>query len=348
MRLLILSDVHYASDAEKLRRQPEGRLIRNPLLRLFARLYRHHIWLRDPFSHNHLLDHVTHGNHTPDLVVANGDFTLDSAYVGVSDDAACAGAAACLDKLRTAFGDRLRTTIGDHELGKKSLFGGAGGLRWKSYGRTVGDLGIQQFWHEDVGDFTLVGIASTLVALPVFEPEMLPDEAELWREASRRHRRQISDFFTRLPSNRRIVLFSHDPSALPFLYKDPAIQARLPQFEATIIGHLHTALMFQLSRCLAGMPVLRGMGFTAYRYSSALREARCWKAFKVRLCHSLSGSELLKDGGYLTTRLSNNPEPLKFQFHRVPRGEQNVPRATMRPQTAKSPRAESAQVGRPS
>ena len=54
--ILILSDIHYASDAEKRRRGHEARIIANPLLRRAVKVYRHYIWLRDPFAHNHLLD----------------------------------------------------------------------------------------------------------------------------------------------------------------------------------------------------------------------------------------------------------------------------------------------------
>src|SRR5437667_7108271 len=54
--ILILSDIHYASDAEKRRRGHEARIIANPLLRRAVKAYRHYIWLRDPLAHNHLLD----------------------------------------------------------------------------------------------------------------------------------------------------------------------------------------------------------------------------------------------------------------------------------------------------
>src|SRR5256885_1671802 len=54
--VLVVSDIHYACDAEKQRRGHETRIITNPLLRRAVQSYRHHIWLRDPFAHNHLLD----------------------------------------------------------------------------------------------------------------------------------------------------------------------------------------------------------------------------------------------------------------------------------------------------
>jgi hypothetical protein len=58
VRLLICSDIHYASDAEKARARYEINAISNPLQRIAVRLYRHHLWLRDPFAHNELLQHV--------------------------------------------------------------------------------------------------------------------------------------------------------------------------------------------------------------------------------------------------------------------------------------------------
>ena len=39
------------------------------------------------------------------------------------------------------------------------------------------------------------------------------------------------------------------------------------------------------------------------RLSTALRRGKHWKPFQVRLCPSLAGIELLKDGGFLTAEL---------------------------------------------
>src|SRR5690242_16407691 len=99
-RLLILSDVHYASDAEKVRRNFEANAVGHRLQRWCLKAYRHFIWMRDPFAHNHLLDQVLAHPAAPDWVVANGDFSCDSAFVGVSDPAARQSALECLSKLR--------------------------------------------------------------------------------------------------------------------------------------------------------------------------------------------------------------------------------------------------------
>src|SRR3989442_10520546 len=54
--LAILSDIHFASAAERARGNFYLSAISNPARRLAIRLYRHYFWQRDPFAHNHLLD----------------------------------------------------------------------------------------------------------------------------------------------------------------------------------------------------------------------------------------------------------------------------------------------------
>ena len=181
MKLLVVSDIHFAGAGEQARRGHEARAISNHLLRAGARAWRHWVWLRDPLAHNHRLGRIIALNPTPDLVVANGDFTVDSAFVGVSDDAARASAGEALQVLRTGYGDHaLSATIGDHELGKQSMFGGVGGPRLESWRRCVQDLGLKPVWRRDVGRYVLLGVASTVVALPVFAPEFAPDQAAGW------------------------------------------------------------------------------------------------------------------------------------------------------------------------
>ena len=121
--ILIVSDIHYACDAEKQRRGHEARIIANPLLRGAVKVYRHHVWLRDPFAHNHLLDEFMARADSPELVVTNGDYSCDTEFIGVCDEAAFESARQCLTKLRARFEPRLQSVIGDHELGKMSLFG---------------------------------------------------------------------------------------------------------------------------------------------------------------------------------------------------------------------------------
>jgi len=318
--IAILSDIHYACDAEKQRRGHETRVIRNPLLRLAVKTYRHFVWQRDPFAHNHLLDDFLACANTPALVVANGDYSCDTEFVGVSDDAACESARQCLTKLRNRFGSDLRTVIGDHELGKMSIFGGKGGLRLESWRRAQAGLRLAPFWQTEIEDYVLIGVTSSLVALPIYEPETLPDERGEWRSLRAAHLAEVRQVFRGLKPSRRVLLFCHDPTALPFLWSEAEIRARLGQIEQTIIGHLHSNLFLWKSRVLAGMPAIGFLGTSIRRMSAALKEAKCWRFFKVRLCPSLSGIELLKDGGFYEADLESNPRtPARFRFHPLPR-----------------------------
>ncbi len=319
MKLLVLSDVHYASDAEKARAGHEARVIGNPLLRNAAHLWRTAIWLRNPCAHNHLLDAIVRQNPDPDLVIANGDFTIDSAFVGVSDSAALESARIAVEQLRGAYGDRFHGTIGDHDLGKMSLFGGAGGPRFASFEHCTTTLGLSPAWSLDFGVYRLLGLTSTLLALPVFRDEIIPAELPAWEVARERQLQFFGEAIGGLAPGRRLILFVHDPTALSFLRDEPAMQARMADVEATVIGHLHTPLILNLARRLAGIPRIQWMGVTARRYTTALREAACWNAFKVTLCPSPSGCQLLKDGGYLRAELDpSGVNPVRFERVRLP------------------------------
>lgn len=290
------------------------------MARQFVRAYRHFIWQRDPFAHNHLLDRFIQAAGTPDFVVANGDYSCDSAFVGVSDDAACQSARECLHKLRRNFGNRFHAGIGDHELGKVGMAGGAGGMRLASWQRARQELGLAPFWRIDTGRYVLMGVVSSLVALPVFEVETLPEEREEWWRLRQAHLNEIGSAFASLQSDRRVLLFCHDPTALPFLWREEAVRSRLSQIEQTIIGHLHTEWVLWQSRWLAGMPPIRFLGNSIRRMSTALNEARLWRPFRIRLCRSLAGIELLKDGGYYEVTLDvKATEPARFQWHALPR-----------------------------
>ena len=316
VQLAVLSDIHYASAAERARGAFYLDRVRNPVRRLAIRLYRHYIWQRDPFVHNHLVDRFIQAAAPAHWVIANGDYTCDSAGVGVSDEAACQSARECLHPLRQAFAGRFQAVFGDHELGKKALGSDAGGLRLASFHRAVSGLGLQPFWQVALGNYVLIGCVSTLVALPVFEPEALPGELAEWRELRAAHLDQLRAAFASLKPYQRVLLFCHDPTALPFLWRDPVIQSKLPRIEATIIGHLHTRLVLRKSRLLAGMPVIHFLGHTPRRLSRALHEAHLWKPFHVRLCPSLAGTQLLKDGGYCTLELDPAARhPAQIQTH---------------------------------
>jgi hypothetical protein len=240
--------------------------------------------------------------------------------VGVSDDAACQSARECLGKLRQRFGARLRANYGDHELGKISLFGDRGGMRLASWHRAQRELGLQACWKLEIGSYLLLGVVSSLVALPVFEADTLPEEWPEWKRLRAELLAEIRQTFAALRPDQRVLLFCHDPTALPFLWREAEVQSRLEQVELTVIGHLHSNLVLWKSRLLAGMPPIGFLGHTVKRMSTALSDARCWRPFHVRLCPSLAGIELLKQGGYCTIEL--DPEarrPITFQFHRLTR-----------------------------
>lgn len=319
--LAILSDIHYACDAEQARGDDyEYRSVRNPFVRAAFQLYRHLIWMRHPLRHNAQLDRFLTDVRDVDYVVANGDYTCGTGGTGISDDAAMQSARECLGKLRAKFGDRLLLNFGDHELGKLSVFGDHGGIRLESWRRGTEELGLTPFWRLDLGSYVLLGVTSSLVALPVFFPDMLTEERPAWEKLREAHLNEIRTAFATLQPHQRVLLFCHDPTALPFLGREDAVRARLPQLEQTIIGHLHSNLYLWKSRLLAGMPVIRCLGPTVRRMSTALKEARHWQPFRVRLCPSLAGIELLKDGGYFTMELDDTaPSPPRFTFHPLPR-----------------------------
>lgn len=319
--LLICSDIHYAGPGEKARGfDYEVRAIPSPLQRFLIRNYRRFVWLRDPFAHNELLNRMLDPGFEPDLVVANGDYSCDSAFVGVSDQAARESARLCLEKLRTRFDSRFAATIGDHEFGKVSMCGGHGGPRLESLRIAQEDLKLETCWTRRIGNYVIIGMTSTLAAMDVYEREALPTEKERWRQIAREHLATISATFSQLREGDRVLLFCHDPTALPYLWELEEVRRRAQQIERTIIGHLHTELVLWQSRLLGGMPAIGFCGTTVHRLTLALAKARLWKHFNVLLCPSLSGVELLKRGGYYVAAI--DPEarhPAEFRRQTIDR-----------------------------
>ena len=320
-RIAILSDVHYAGPTEKAEGDDyEHRVIKNPLLRFVLRQYRRNVWLRYPLQQNGQLDRFIADVPDVDFAIANGDYCCNTAAHGLSDDGAMESASECVGKLRSKFGERLRLSFGDHELGKLRLMGTRGGLRLKSYQRGIEQLGIAPFWRIELGNYVLFNCTSTLIALPVFASDMLPDERNAWEKLREKHFTEIRAAFASLRPDQRVLFFCHDPTALPFLWRDDVVRARIPQIEQTIIGHLHSNLYLRTSQILAGLPVLKCFGHSLRRMSSAINEAKHWKPFCVRLCPSLAGIELLNDGGYYTVKLDEAAETrAEFLFHTLKR-----------------------------
>ena len=182
------------------------------------------------------------------------------------------------------------------------------------------ELALHPFWKFELGDYVLMGVTSSLLAFPVYESEALPAEQSHWKALRGAHLAEIRQAFEGLHPDQHVLLFCHDPTALPFLWRDPSVRGRLPQLEHTIIGHLHSNFLFRNSRLLAGMPTIRFLGNSIRRMSHALNEARCWRDFKARLCPSMAGIELLKDGGYYELFISEDASgPAEFRFHALRR-----------------------------
>jgi len=130
--------------------------------------------------------------------------------------------------------------------------GGRGGLRFKSWERLAPRLQIEPFWTLDLGNYLLLGITSTLVAFPTYEPEGLPEERDQWLELRREHLERIRETLSRLHPGQRVLLFCHDPTALPYLAAEPLIAPHLQRIERTVIGHLHTPLVLRQSQFVRG------------------------------------------------------------------------------------------------
>lgn len=316
--LLICSDPHYACAAEQARGNYELDAIDSAAQRLIVRIFRHLVWLRNPLAHNHLAEAVLNPGFEPDVVVANGDYSCDSAFIGLSDGPAFQSAIEILGKFRQRYGARFFATIGDHELGKRTLAGGRGGLRLASWEAATQGAGLKPLWTQEVGEWLLLGVTSTLIALPVYEGEALPEEREHWRGLRAIHFEELHKALERVGPNQRLILFCHDPTALSFLHDDAVMHSKLNQLERTIIGHLHTPELLWQSRLLAGMPRLTFLGNAVRRMSSALNQAKKWKPFRILLCPSFAGVQMTKRGGYYTTTLPECAQaPLEFEFHPI-------------------------------
>jgi hypothetical protein len=318
--VLVVSDIHHAGEEEKSRGQPRIALSQNPLLQGLMRAWDRLVWVRDPLAHNHLLNRFLEAAGPAEWVVANGDFACDAACVGVSDDAALASARECLHRLRAHFGERLMATFGDHELGKTSFVGQRGGMRLESWKRAVELLHLRPLWRIEAGRHVLLGVASPLIGLDVYRPDALTEEWPEWERLRARHVAEVGAAFQQLSPGHRVVLFCHDPSALPYLRQLPEVAGRLAQIELTVVGHLHSEWFLRQARRLAGFPTVTCLGPTVRRWTQGLNAARRWRDFNVVLCPSLAGIELDRCGGWLTLEL--DPEggrPIRVMRHEMRR-----------------------------
>lgn len=318
-KIVVLSDLHYACDAERARGSTESKAIQQPTLRFCVWLFRRFLWVGAPMSQNHFLEHFfkeTATDPAVDLVVANGDFTSDTRFIGVIDDPAFESARICIDKLRSAFGSKFQPVYGDHEIGKMSLFGGQGGPRIASWRRAKDELGIPPFWTRELGKYLIMGVTSTVIAQPVYQAEMLEEEVEEWTSIREQHLAEITQAINEMTSDQKLILFCHDPSALNHLIEDTSLSEKLHQVETTFIGHLHSPMILSAARMLAGIPTIHGLGNSVRRMSQALNAAKQWEDLKIRICPSINGIRLMRDGGYYTLELDPEAKsPVEYEFH---------------------------------
>ncbi len=320
-RLAIVSDIHYAGPRE-FAHGPDFEFAgaKASLAKSFATLYRNFIWMRNPVGNNSLLDRFIERAGDADLVIANGDYTCDVAGLGVGHDDGLESVQLCLGKLRQAFGSRLHAISGDHEFGKVSLLGDHGGLRLNAWQRATNDCGLRPFWRVELGNCVLLGITSTLISLPLYRADALESEWAGWEKLRADHLAEIRAAFDALQPQQRVILFCHDPTSLPHLWREPAVRAKVNQIANTIIGHLHTRLLLWEARVLAGVPPVRGLGISMQRMTTGLRDARDWRPFKVRLCPALAGIQLMRGGGYLTMDVDESGAKMPvIKFHLIRR-----------------------------
>ena len=193
-------------------------------------------------------------------------------------------------------------------------------MRLASWHCATRQLELQPFWQLSIGRYVIIGVASPLIALPANPSDVLPEEMPEWQRLREAHLAEIRAAFDALQPDQRVLLFCHDPTALPFLWQEESVRRRLPQVEQTIIGHLHTRLIIWKSRILSGIPPIKFLGHPVQKFTTALNQARRWWPFRVRLCPALAGIQLLNDGGYYTVNI--DPEanrPARFTFHPLPR-----------------------------
>ncbi|MDG1890898.1 MAG: hypothetical protein P8L18_06260 [Verrucomicrobiota bacterium] len=320
-RVFILSDVHYASEQERDRGDYEAPTVSNGPLRFFLKQYRRRLWRRDPFACNHYVDRFIAAVHEGDLIIGNGDYCCDSAFIGVSDDPSLRSAEECLEKLHGAFGNRFVGLIGDHDLGKKCMSGAVGGMRLESYKRCIDSLHLNAFFKVELGHYALVGMNSTLIGLPEWIADCPEEERESWICLREAHLSEIRRAMGQLTEKQRLLFFLHDPSALPHLAEFAWIREQWPRLDGTFIGHLHSELIHGLSHLFAGMPRIHGLGHTALKISTALQKARTWKPFKVHLVPAPSGIECWKKGGFGEICLGSEAgEGMSFKVHSLDPG----------------------------
>ena len=307
MRIAVISDIHVLGPGEArrshriahdlgARHSLLARKWNRALLRVRRRLWNWHPEFREAVFLR-ALDHIAEFG--PDWVIANGDYGGDASGIGISDDESFESVRRVIGLMRGTFPGRCRFVFGDHELGKHSTELKRGGIRYESLRRGETALDLQTFWHERDGGFHLIGLTSTLLTLDLFLPEAVSAEIPRWIERRDELVGRIRETFAAFPSDARILLFLHDPSALGALEAIPEVRARLPQIEHTIVGHLHAPGLLPLVGLLARLPRLNPKYPVARIIAHGARGARRWPAFKPIVCPAVFGAGHHFSGGLL-------------------------------------------------
>lgn len=324
MRVAVLSDVHVLGPGEERKerrvaaelgadRSAVSRGWRRALHRLRRRFWNWHPAPREA-CFLRALDEIA-ARH-PDLVVANGDYGGDVGGIGLSDPATFASVAHVVEMIRATFPGRARFVFGDHEIGKYSTALQRGGIRLESLRRGEKEIGIASHWVERQGDFLLVGVHSTLLALDLFLPEALPSEVDGWVRRRDEHLAEVEHTFEGLPRGGRVILFCHDPSALSVLHERPAVRARLDRVACTVLGHLHTPKLLPLTRAAGRLTGWSPRYPVARIIARGAQGAGAWKAFRPVVCPSTFGTGHHFAGGVLLLETGRGGE-FFVRRHRV-------------------------------
>lgn len=321
MRIAVLSDLHVLGirETERSRRIVQDLAVDRPLAhrawerglhRVRRRLWNRRADERDTCFH-HALDEMALLH--PDWIVANGDFSGDTAGIGLCDPHAFESVERVTDLLRRTFPDRCLFVFGDHEIGKYSTELKSGGIRLESLRRGEEDLGLESFWHRTAEGVHLVGVNSTLLSLSLFLPEALQTEIPAWQEQRARHLERIRETFSRFPPGDRILLFCHDPSALGELAGIPEVRARIGQIARTVLGHLHIPALLPITRWIGRLPIHDARYPVARIIARGAKSSQSWDQFRPVVCPSAFGLGHILRGGFL--HLDVLPDEVRIVRH---------------------------------
>lgn len=324
MRLAVISDIHVLGPGEHERDRELvadiGRHYGLPrrLWRRFLHGARGRFWNWRPESRRACFLKALEDMQAyhPDWVIANGDYGGDAEGVGLSHDTTYESAAGVITLMREIFPDRCHFIFGDHDIGKYSTNMRQGGIRLASL--DVGEqlLGIRSFWHEQVEDFQLVGVNSSLITLDHFLPEALTEEIPEWKRRRDEHERLVTETFAALPDDARVILFCHDPSALGLLINQPVINDKKRHIELTVLGHLHEPRLLKLIQRLPKLPEWKPRYPVARIISEGIRNAKTWSHFNPIVCPSPFGTGHHLSGGLLYIEKNADHKPIARR-HRI-------------------------------